>query len=254
MTNATDNSITANLIINGRGFMNRIRTVTPKSGQPYMAVTMALEEGRVTDPKDLNKTYFECRVVGEDAKALLTKHFTDNDGNVNANNDVVVRAGVDLAGCEVSTFPYTKGDKAGKTGVSLRSRLLKIHFMTIDGDLVYTSKSDDSDNSSEPSGGADESAPQPDDRSDHANQSSDAANDAGSSNAPSAELSASDRQALLDQHLVSLDKSDPQFNQKRLFLKANGYGWDKRNVAWVKKQQGPVDTAPLHEAVAVTAG
>ena len=257
MTNATDNQIIANLIINGRGFMNRIRTVMPKSGQPYIAVTMALEEGRVKDPKDLNKTYFECRVVGEDAKALLTEHFTDENGEVNADDDQVVRAGVDLAGCEVNTFPYTKGDKAGKTGVSLRSRLLKIHYLSIDGDLVFTTKSEDADNSSDSSDGP-KAMLKSGSHSDttEANTSGQASTNAGDANPSSAsatQLSASDRQALLDQTLVSLDKNDPLFNQKRLFLKANDYGWDKVNVAWVKKQQGTVDTAPLHEAKAALA-
>ena len=258
MTNATDNSIIANLIINGRGFMNRIRTVNLSNGQPYIAVTMALEEGRVSNPKDLNKTYFECRVVGEDAKALLTEHFTDMNGEVSADNDVVVRAGVDLAGCEVNTFPYTKGDKAGKTGVSLRSRLLKIHYLSIDGNLVFTTKSEDTDNSPDSSDGAQRSTSKSVCHSDttEANTSGQASTNAGDANPSSAtatQLSASDRQALLDQTLVSLDKNDPLFNQKRLFLKANDYGWDKMNVAWVKKKQGTVDTAPLHEAKAALA-
>lgn len=253
-TNNTDNTIIANLIINGRGFMNRIRTVVPKSGQPYMAVTMALEEGRVTDPKDLNKTYFECLVVGVDAKALLANHFTDENGDVNGSDDVVVRAGVDLAGCEVSTYPYTKGAKAGQTGVSLRSRLLKIHYLTIDGELVFTTKTDESDPSSE----ASEPAEQSDGRSatktdDGADTATDDATEGNTPVEPAAQLSASDRQALLDKTLVSLDRNDPLFNQKRAFLKANDYGWDKANVAWVKKHQDAVDTAPLHDAKAALA-
>ena len=37
-------------------------------------------------------------------------------------------------------FRYSRGDKAGKTGVSLKARLLFISWIKVDGQLVYQAR------------------------------------------------------------------------------------------------------------------
>ncbi len=56
------------LDINGIGYLNRAREVTPENGIPFLSVTIAALRG----PADnVQHTHFDCVVSGEEAKDLV---------------------------------------------------------------------------------------------------------------------------------------------------------------------------------------
>ncbi|WP_397458535.1 STY4534 family ICE replication protein [Pseudomonas asplenii] len=121
-----------NLHTNGLGYLNRIREVNPERGQPFLACTIAALNGPKTSP---SYRYFDVTVSGSDAKRLIrfyTKAVTDGRK---------VLIGFLIGDLWTDLFPYTKGEKAGQTGVSLKGRLLFISWIKVDGQLVYQVKS-----------------------------------------------------------------------------------------------------------------
>lgn len=114
------------LHVNGFGFFNRIRRVEPKKGKPYWAVTVAACRG-----DEGQKTYFDCSVVGNEAKALFDQHLA------NIGKDDVVTASVKLGDLYTETFVYSSGVKQGQTGVSLKARLLQIRYLKVNDQVVH---------------------------------------------------------------------------------------------------------------------
>lgn len=112
------------LYLNGIGYLNRIRQVTPASGIPFWAVTIAALHG----PADrIQHTYFECVVVGEEAKDLVRQL------QLAVDSKFKVLAGFRLSNLQVETFVYRSGEKEGTTGTSLKSRLLKFDWIKVEG-------------------------------------------------------------------------------------------------------------------------
>ncbi|MEZ9025031.1 DUF3577 domain-containing protein, partial [Vibrio sp. 10N.247.310.99] len=57
----------------GFGFLNRVRKVTPKKGDPFYATTITCLRG-----DDNERTYIDCKVVGKEAIELFEAHGLDN--------------------------------------------------------------------------------------------------------------------------------------------------------------------------------
>lgn len=134
MTNSTNNAKTEqffDLHIKGIGYVKRIREVQVKKGQPYLACTIAALRG---NNEDAEYTYFECNVVGEKAKNLIARCMEAS----NLNKKILIT--FCLGDLYPETFIYSKGDKQGQTGVTLKTRLLKISSIKIDGELRYSEK------------------------------------------------------------------------------------------------------------------
>ncbi|WP_019591785.1 STY4534 family ICE replication protein [Thioalkalivibrio sp. ALE20] len=119
------------LHINGIGYVNRIREVRPKKGQPFWACDIVALHGDREAPE---KTRFDCRVSGEQAERLIRrcKEYVEQDQKV--------LIGFKLGDLYPETFVYKQGSKAGETGVSLKARLLRIGWIKIDGETVYTAE------------------------------------------------------------------------------------------------------------------
>ena len=73
MSKENKNSSFYDLHISGIGFLNRIRMVTPKNGNPFMAVTVGLQDGEVVegDYSKVSTSYLDCRVFGSRAFNIL---------------------------------------------------------------------------------------------------------------------------------------------------------------------------------------
>ena len=113
-----------NLYTNGIGYLNRVQEVTPTDGSRFVAVTIAALRGSVDKAQ---YTYFECRVSGREAQEtvrLLTPM-------VNAKRKVLI--GFRLSDLRAETFTFKNGERAGQTGISLKSRLLRIGWAKVDG-------------------------------------------------------------------------------------------------------------------------
>lgn len=124
---ATNQSSFFNLHVEGVGYLNRVRTVTPKKGQEFLACTVSAMRGS-TD--DIGYTRFDCRVSGSDAKKIVKLLEPD----VAAEKTVLI--GFKIADIYPELFTFEKGDKKGQAGVSIKGRLLRIKFAKVNGEAV----------------------------------------------------------------------------------------------------------------------
>ena len=107
------------LDIHGIGYLNRIREVTP-----FLTVTIAALRGSADN---VQHTHFECVVVGEEAKDLVRQLMPAVEA------DFKVLVGFHLSDLQAESFTFKNGDRAGTTGISLKSRLLRFHWIKVEG-------------------------------------------------------------------------------------------------------------------------
>ena len=117
----------------GLGYLNRIRDVTPNEGTPFLSVTIAALRGSVDNAQ---YTHFECRVSGKKAQELVRQLKPTVEGSSK------VLVGFTLSDLHAETFTFKNGDKAGETGLSLKTRLLRIAWAKVDGQPFYTAQED----------------------------------------------------------------------------------------------------------------
>ena len=115
----------------GIGYLNRIREVTPKEGTPFLSVTIAALRGSVDN---VQYTHFECTVSGKKAQEIVRQLMSAVEGNSK------VLIGFTLSDLNAESFTFKNGDKAGETGISLKSRLLRITWAKVDGQPFYTAQ------------------------------------------------------------------------------------------------------------------
>ncbi|GAB3683644.1 STY4534 family ICE replication protein [Salinisphaera aquimarina] len=185
----------------GIGYLNRVREVRPKNGTPFWACDIAALHGS-TD--NVNHTRFDCRISGSKAIDLVQQY---QDA---VKQDRKVLIGFRLGDLYVDTFTYAKGERAGETGVSLKSRLLYIGFIKIDGETVYSAEtaSDDGEET----------------ESQHSDSGSETASESGAATP----VSDTDRMPAE----VKLSKDDPDFQERKEALKAAGYRFGNQAKVW----------------------
>ena len=128
MTTSSSKKSYFDLHITGLGYLNRIREVKPKKGTAFLACDIAALNG----PSDsVEYCRFDVKVSGSDAQHLIRKC---NEA-VKAKRKVLI--GFRLGDPWIDQFVYSKGEKAGKPGVSLKARLLFVSWIKIDGQLKY---------------------------------------------------------------------------------------------------------------------
>ena len=115
----------------GLGYLNHIREVTPKEGTPFLSATIAALRGSVDN---VQYTHFECRVSGKQAQDIVRKL----KPAVEDNSKVLI--GFTLSDLYAESFTFKNGDKAGETGISLKTRLLRIAWAKVDGEPFYTAQ------------------------------------------------------------------------------------------------------------------
>lgn len=122
------------LHVSGIGYLYRAREIQVKRGQPFLAVDVSALHGEAGD--DVNYTRFDCRVSGKDAQDVIRLLMPE----IQAKKKVLVS--FKLGDLYHETFVYDKGEKKGQTGVSLKARLLIIHWAKVDGMHVLPVVSD----------------------------------------------------------------------------------------------------------------
>ena len=228
MTNNTQNGSNAdngnkdrayNVIVTGFGFINRIKEVTPQSGNPYLACDVGLLQG-VGD--NVTRVYLQCTVRGKNAIDVIRRYFTGANGVVEQSENTTVVASMKFGGIRSELFEYSKGEKKGEKGVALRSSLLDITWLKI-GDQVVNLESADQQ----------------------------AANGAESQAQTATEGEPPFVQEIRNEYgqngFVKLSKDHPEFEARRQFLKSKGFTWDKQQEAWVQKETAPAQPAPAPE-------
>ena len=131
--NSNENSKYFDLHTTGIGYLNRVREVTPKEGEPFLSITIAALRGSVDNAQ---YTHFECRVSGKQAQEIVRQLKPAVEGNLK------VLTGFTLSDLFAESFTFKNGDKAGETGISLKARLLRIAWAKVDGQPFYTAQED----------------------------------------------------------------------------------------------------------------
>ena len=112
----------------GIGYVNHVREVTPKEGNPFLSVTISALRGSVDN---VQYTHFECRVSGRQAQQVVRQVKPAVEGKLK------VLIGFTLSDLYAETFTFKNGDKAGETGISLKARLLRVSWAKVDGQPFY---------------------------------------------------------------------------------------------------------------------
>ena len=113
-----------NLLVEGVGYLNRVRTVKPKKGQDFLACSVSAMRGSTTE---IGYTKFDCKVSGSGAQKIIKRLESD----VAAEKSVII--GFRIADIYPEMFTFEKGDKKGQAGVSIKGRLLRVKFVKVDG-------------------------------------------------------------------------------------------------------------------------
>ncbi len=127
-----------NLHVSGLGYLSRVRWVETKSGgrkaQPFLACTIGALRGSADD---VQYTYFDVRVSGQEAIDLVDKLGHD----VDENRKVLIA--FKASDIYVNVYERELKDKSGrKTGhveaaANIKGRLLQINMAKVDGVEVY---------------------------------------------------------------------------------------------------------------------
>lgn len=112
------------LHVNGLGYLNRIREVKPKKGQPFWACSINGLHGEVGDPE---YTRFDVIIRGE----LALQRVQSLQLSVKQNKKVLIA--FKLGDIYPDLFVYETGEKKGQHGVAIKGRLLQLGHTTIDG-------------------------------------------------------------------------------------------------------------------------
>ena len=116
-----------NLHVEGVGYLNRVRTVKPKKGQEFMACTVSAMRGHITD---LGYTKFDCRVSGAEAQKVIKLLEQD------VFDEKPVLIGFKIGDIYPELFTFTKGEREGQQGVSIKGRLLRVKFAKVNGEAI----------------------------------------------------------------------------------------------------------------------
>lgn len=116
------------LIIEGVGYLNRIRAVTPKKGPAYTACTVNAMMGTADSVEYVS---IDCRIVGKQALAAVQLLKAD----VAAKRKVIIGF---RAGDPKPEFYEYKDQTTGeaKNASGLKARLLQLTFAKVDGQKV----------------------------------------------------------------------------------------------------------------------
>lgn len=117
-----------NLHTQGIGYLNRIREVPIRRGQPFLACDIAALHGAANA---VEYTRFDCKVSGAEAERLIRRCMEA----VQAEKKVLLA--FRIGDLWIDPFLYEKGEKQGQPGASLKGRLLFIEWIKVDGVLEY---------------------------------------------------------------------------------------------------------------------
>ena len=133
MTTQTQQNSTQyfNLHTHGVGYLNDIREVKPKKGNPFWACRIAALVGDTNEPE---YRFFDCNIVRAEAEKLIRRC----SDAVEAEKKVLISFVLsDLWTDTYTVSKDTKYHKKGDIAVTLKSRLIRVKMIKIDGELRY---------------------------------------------------------------------------------------------------------------------
>jgi len=116
------------LITRGIGYLNRPQEVAPKNGDPFLSCSIGALAGPVDEPE---YRYIDTIVATTDAQHLVRRCVEA----IEAQRKVLIAFRLN----DMKTDPYlrTKGERAGEVALSLKSNLVHISLIKVDGKQVY---------------------------------------------------------------------------------------------------------------------
>ena len=120
-----------NLHTHGVGYLNDIREVKPKKGNPFWACRIAALVGDTNEPE---YRFFDCNIVGAEAEKLIRRC---SDAVETEKKVLISFVLSDLWTDTYTVSKDTKYHKKGDTAVTLKSRLIRVKMIKIDGELRY---------------------------------------------------------------------------------------------------------------------
>jgi len=206
-----------NVVTTGFGYVNRVREVAPEGAEPYLACDLNLMEGvaKEGDYSKVNSIRMDAIVKGSQARAIVREHL------LGVGSDVPVVASVSCGGVRGTVFTYRSGEKAGQTGVALKTALLSIKWLKV-GDTVVDLGHEE---------GGDATAPVRETGQDAAaGPEADEAAAAFEDPAFAAEL----RMQFEVDGCVKLSRDHPEFDARKAYIKdVMGLRWNRENYSWV---------------------
>ena len=196
------------LHVTGIGYLGRAREVPVRRGEPFLALEINALHGAADQ---VEYTRFDCRVSGSEAQHLVRQFMA----RIN-DRDTKVLAGFRLGDVYPELFTYRSGERAGETGVSLKARLLRIQWIKVNGEMLYTAPKPTED---VPTSALDSHAPE------------DSVFVTDAAQPQVADEGGDDLSAYLPEE-VQLSKDDPDFLSKKEQLKASGYRFDGEAKVW----------------------
>ncbi len=123
------------LIVRGMGYLSRVRLVKSKGSAPQLWCSVCAVRGNA-DPEDRDYSYFDLRVVGEEAKELIPML----KGHIEAGRKVFISFSVG----DIYADPYQRrikvnGVLTGETepAALIKGRLLAVSRAWADGEVVF---------------------------------------------------------------------------------------------------------------------
>ena len=116
-----------NLNISGLGYITNVRQVV-NGNSKFTCCTLNALSGP-TDNADY--TRFDVTVAGKEATSLINRWMKSCEA------DKKVMIGFVLSGIKSEIFTLTKGEHAGENRVSLKTRLIRVDWIKIDGEIVH---------------------------------------------------------------------------------------------------------------------
>ncbi|EAO5493979.1 hypothetical protein DPY64_10665 [Salmonella enterica subsp. enterica serovar Newport] len=123
-----------NLNISGLGYISNVRQVV-NGNSKFTCCTLNALSGP-TDNADYIR--FDVTVAGKDATSLI------NRCQKSCDEDKKVMIGFVLSGIKSDIFTLAKGEHAGEHRVSLKTRLIRVDWVKIDGNIVHKAEKPDS--------------------------------------------------------------------------------------------------------------
>jgi len=111
MTNSTENNQTKyyDLHTQGVGYVNRVREVPVKRGEPFWACSISALHGA---EDSIEYTNFDCRVAGSEAAKVIKRL------NKACEENKKILMGFKIGDLYPETFTYKSGKKEGQVGIS----------------------------------------------------------------------------------------------------------------------------------------
>lgn len=123
-----------NLHTSGVGYLSRIREVKPKKGDAFLACKVSALCGAPNADGKVEYRVFDCRVSGAEAEKLVRRCM-----------DAVEAEKKVLIGFNIGDIYPDLYESNGETKVMMKGRLLRIDWIKVDGQTVYTAPRQDAE-------------------------------------------------------------------------------------------------------------